>query len=123
MKFEKGCEILWQDKKRYWGMPISFTRYYLVRKPGEWLKLFSHEGFFSALVDEVNLYRCYDVQLTLSFSDKLFKTGTLIIKANDDSSPTIKIKSIKEPYKMREMFSTLIEQERKARGVGVREFQ
>lgn len=123
MKFGKDCEILWQDRKHHMGMPISVTRYYLVRKPGEWVKLFSHEGFFSALVDEVNIYRCLDVQLNLSFFDKLFKTGTLVIRANDDTSPIIKIKNIKEPYKIRDMFSSLIESERKAKGVGVREFQ
>ncbi len=123
MKFEKGCEILWQDKKRYFGLPISFTRYYLVRKPGEWLKFFSHEGVFSALIDEVNIYRCFDVQMTMTLSDKIFKTGTITMKANDDSNPVITIKSVKEPYKFRSLLSSLIEQERKARGIGVTEFQ
>ena len=32
MKFDKDCEIIWHDRKRYWGMPISFTRYYIVKK-------------------------------------------------------------------------------------------
>ena len=123
MKFSKDCEIIWQDKKRYFGLPISFTRYYIVRKPGEWMKLFSDEGFFSSQVEEVNIYRCFDVQMKMSFSERLFKTGTVIVKAKDDSSPVTRIKSVKEPYKLRALISSLIEEQRKEVGVGVREFQ
>lgn len=122
MKFDKDCEILWQDRKRYFGIPMSFTRYYLVRKKDEWLKFFSHEGLLSALVDEVNIYRCYDVQLTLTFSDRLFKTGTVTMKANDDTSPVINIKNVKNPYELRNLLSSLIEEERKAKKIGIREF-
>ena len=123
MTFDKNSEILWKDRRRYFGMPISFTRYYLVKKEGEWLKFFSHEGLISALVDEVNIYRCYDVQLKLTLWDKLFKTGTITMKTNDDSTPVIRIKHIKEPYKIRDLLSSFIEKERKAKGIGVRELQ
>ena len=37
MKFDKGCEILWKDRKRHLGLPISFYRYYIVKKEGEWV--------------------------------------------------------------------------------------
>lgn len=123
MRFDKDCEVIWHDRRRYLGMPISFTRYYLVRKPGEWLKFFSHEGLVSALVDEVNIYRCYDVQLKLSLADKIFQTGTITMKTNDDSTPVISIKHVKDPYKVRDILSSLIEKERAAKGIGIREFQ
>lgn len=122
MKFRKNCEIIWKDKKRIWGMPISFTRYYIVKKPDEWVKLFSDVGFLSSTVEEANIYRCYDVKLTVTLMDKIFKTGTLIVKANDDSTPEIYIRHIKNAYKVRDLISSLIEQERAKKKVGITEF-
>lgn len=31
-KLDKDVEILWQDKIRHFGMPISFTKYILAKK-------------------------------------------------------------------------------------------
>lgn len=123
MKFDKDCKVLWKDKKRYFGMPISFTRYYIVQKDGEWLKFFSDIGFLSSLIDEVNIYRCYDVSLKQSLFERMFGTGTILVKANDDSTPNMYIRSVKNPYKVRDMISSLIEQERAKRKVGITEFQ
>lgn len=123
MKFDKDCEVLWKDRKRYFGLPISFTRYYIVKKEGEWVKLFSHKGFLSSVIDEVNLYRCYDVTLHISLADRIFKTGTVSVKANDDSTPDISIKNVANPYKVRDLMSGLIEVERKKKKIGITEFQ
>ena len=123
MKFEPECKVLWHDRRRYFGKPISFTRYYLVEKEGEWMKFFSHEGLLSALIDEVNIYRCFDVQMKQTFWDRVFRTGTIIMKANDDSSPEIRIKHIKDPMKVRDLLSSLIEKERDNKKVGITEFR
>lgn len=61
--------------------------------------------------------------MKMSFWDKLFKTGTVTMKTNDDSSPEIRIKHIKEPYKVRDLLSGLIEKERKEKHIGIRELQ
>ena len=123
MKFDKSCEVLWQDRKRHLGMPISFYRYYIVKKEGEWVKFFRHKGFLSAIIDEINVYRCYDVTLKISLVDRIFKTGTVEICSNDSSAPIFHLRHIKNPYKVRDLVSSLIELERKKRNIGITEFQ
>ena len=94
-----------------------------MKKEGQWVKSFRHKGFFNSIIDEVNIYRCFDVTLFQSLSDKIFKTGTLEINANDESSPTFHMRHIANPYKVRDLVSSLIEIERKKRHVGITEFQ
>lgn len=123
MKFDKSCEIIWHDRKRHLGLPISFTRYYLVKKEGEWVKLFRDKGFFSSVIDEVNLYRCFDLTLVMSLADKIFKTGSIDITTNDESTPTFWLAHIANPYKVRDLISSMIEIERKKKRIGITEFQ
>ena len=47
---------IWQDRKRYLGMPLSFTRYAMSED-----RLFTSEGFLSIKDDEVLLYRVRDI--------------------------------------------------------------
>ena len=42
--FGMDTKILWKDRKRILGMPISFTRYNIVKKEGSWAKLFITAG-------------------------------------------------------------------------------
>jgi len=123
MKFDKDCEVIWHDRKRHFGLPISFYRYYIVKKEGEWVKFFRHKGFLSAVIDEINIYRCYDVSMHLSLADKIFKTGTIRISSNDATAPQFHLRHIANPYKVRDLVSSLIEIERKKRHIGITEFQ
>ena len=123
MKFDKSCEVIWRDRKRHLGLPISFYRYYIVKKEGEWVKFFRHKGFLSAIIDDINVYRCYDVTLFVSFADKIFGTGTIEISSNDAHAPIFHMRHIKNPYKVRDLISNLIEIESKKKNVGITEFQ
>ncbi len=123
MRFPKGTKVLWQDRKRHLGLPWSFYRYYLVEKEGEWIKLFRHKGFLTAIIDEINVYRCFDLTLQLSLADKIFKTGTIEIFSNDAKAPCFHLRHIAKPYEVRDMLSSLIEAERKKRHVGITELQ
>ena len=44
-------EYLWKDRKRFLGLPLSFTRYRLSED-----RLFCETGFFKIKSDEVLLY-------------------------------------------------------------------
>lgn len=123
MKFDKDCEVIWRDRKRHLGLPISFYRYYIVKKEGEWVKFFRHKGFLTAIIDEINVYRCYDVSLKISLADKIFGTGTIQISSNDASAPKFHMRHITNPYKVRDLVSSLIEIERKKKHIGITEFQ
>ena len=105
------------------GMPLSFTRYYIVKKDNEWVKLFRHKGLLSSVIDEVNLYRCFDLTLHASLADKIFGTGTIKVESNDSAMPDFYLMHIANPYKIRDLLSNLIEIERKKRRVGITEFQ
>lgn len=123
MKFEKGAKVLWHDRKRHLGLPLSFYRYYLVEKEGQWVKFFRHKGFLSAIIDEINVYRCYDISLQQTLFDKIFNTGTIEILSNDGRSPKFHLRHIKNPYQVRDRLSSIIEVERTKHQVGVTELQ
>lgn len=123
MKFDEDCEVIWHDRKRFLGMPLSFTRYYLVKKDNEWIKIFRDKGLLSSIIDEVNVYRCFDLRLHASLMDKIVGTGSVHIDSNDSAMPEFGLMHIKNPYKVRDLLSSLIEIERKKRRVGITEFQ
>lgn len=120
-QFGEGSKILWHDRKRWCGMPLSFTRYYLVESE-DWLKLYSSIGFLSIRGEEVNLYRVYDISIRATLSNRIFGTGTLILHCSSNSSDEVHLIRIKNPYKVRAMLSELIEQERAKRGNRISEF-
>ncbi len=123
MRFEKGAEIVWQDRKRHFGLPWSFYRYYLVQKEGEWVKLFRHKGFLSAIIHETNVYRCNDISMHRSLIDLIFRTGTIEIMTDDADTPVFHLRHIAHPYEVRDLLSNTIEIERKKRGVSLTEIR
>ena len=121
-RFGENTKILWKDRKRWCGMPLSFTRYYLVEKPGSWLKLFSSIGFFSTAEEEVNVFRIFDISVYQSLSNKIFGTGTITLHVNDESCDKIELTRVKNPHQVRAMIADLVERERRAKGFRVSEF-
>lgn len=121
-KYGEGAELVWKDRKRFMGMPLSFTRYHLVRKPGNWFKLFLNVGFLYSTIDEVNLYRICDITFHQSLMGKIFNTGNVTLISNDETLPRLVLKNIKNPYRVRDMISTYVEQERKIHNVRLTEF-
>lgn len=122
-KYGEGAELVWKDRKRWCGMPLSFTRYFLIEKPGSWFKIFSDIGFTYSSIEEVNLYRIYDISLRQSLIGKIFNTGTVVLFSNDERCPRFVLKNIKDPFKVRDMFSNLVEEQRKLNNVHITEFQ
>lgn len=123
-KFGPNAELVWKDRRRHWGLPWSFTRYRLVKaKDNSWCKMFSEIGLLFTNFDEINLYRIKDIALDQTLGDKIFNTGTITLYSNDSVAPVFKLLHIAEPYKVRTMLSSMIEEQRKIHGVKVTEFQ
>ena len=120
--FGEGAKILWKDRKRWCGLPWSFTRYYLVENKGGWLKLFSSIGFLSTYVEELNLYRITDISVVQTLSNKIWGTGTIVLHCDVDSSEEVKLIRVNNPLKVRAMLADLIEQERVKKGHRISEF-
>lgn len=113
--------VTWKDRKRVLGMPITFTRYFLVEDP-DWTKLFVKTGLLFTREEEVNLYRIYDLSLTQSLGEKIFGVGTIVLYSKDESTPTLVIRHIKNPTYVRNLLADKIEEEKVKRGFRVAEF-
>lgn len=114
-KFGEDATVLWKDRKRYFGMPISFTRYFLVEKEGQWLKLFCETGFLSSHIEEIQLYRIEDFQVNRTLGDKIFGVGSIIIKSTDKSAPVFKIIRVAKPFEVYDKLTELVARDRKDR--------
>ena len=49
--FGPDVQLIWKDRKRFCGLPLSFTRYYLIRKPVTCVKLIKDVGFFTSQIE------------------------------------------------------------------------
>jgi len=108
--------ILWKDRKRILGMPISFTRYSV-----DGSRLYCKVGFFTTTTDELMLYRILDIKLRRTLWQKLFGVGTITLYSADQSHREQELKNIKKPDSVRKFLSKLIEQERMEKGITGRE--
>ena len=100
-----NIEYIWKDKKRYFGMPISFTRYALSKD-----RLFLSEGFLSIKDDEILLYRVRDIDTNRSLWQRLFGVGTVVVMSSDKSMPNLVLKNIKDPVTVKELIHEQVEE-------------
>ena len=110
-------EILWKDRKRFLGMPISFTRYEVTEE-----RFILRQGFFKTTTDEILVYRIMDIRLVRTLGQKIFGVGTVTLISTDKSSPTLELKNIKRPDDVRRFLSKQIEKQRVAKGISRNEF-
>ena len=113
---ENTNEILWEDRKRILGMPISFTKYSLAKD-----RIFIDTGFFNLNEEEILLYRVLDISLKLSFWQRIFKVGSVIVKSSDQSTPILEIRNVKKPKEVKELIYKYSEEMKMARRIRVGE--
>ena len=101
----KGNEYFWKDRKRYLGLPLSFTRYALSDD-----RLFLSVGFFSVKDDDILLYRVRDISVRRTLWQRLFGVGTITIQSSDKTHPSLELKSIKDPMRVKELLHDLVEE-------------
>ena len=75
-----GVELIWKDRKRYLGMPLSFTRYALSED-----RLFLSVGF-------------------------RFGVGTVTVVSSDKTMPTLQMKNIRNPVAVKELLHNRVEE-------------
>lgn len=98
-------EILWKDRKRYLGLPLSFTRYSLTPD-----RLFLSVGFLNVKDDEVLLYRVRDISTSRSLGQRIFGVGTVTIISSDKTMPNMVLKNIKHPIQVKELIHDQVEE-------------
>lgn len=109
---DRKDSMLWRDKKRYFGMPVSLTSYSLSND-----RLFRETGFLNRTYEEVLLYRIRDISLKRSCAQMIFGVGTIIIHSSDKSSSTLEIQNIKAPRQVKELIHELVEDAKTRRRV------
>ena len=98
-------EFLWKDRKRYFGLPLSFTRYCLSED-----RLFVSEGFLNIKDDEILLYRVRDIDTRRSLWQRLFGVGTVTVISTDKTMPALVLKNIKDPVFVKELIHRQVEE-------------
>ena len=98
-------EILWKDRRRRFGLPLSFTRYRLTED-----RLFCEKGFFNITEEEILLYRIRDIELKLTLGQRIFGCGSVFIHSSDKTQPTLELKNIKTPREVKELISDKVEE-------------
>lgn len=119
----RDVEVLWKDTKRILGMPLSFTNYAIISKPGQWVKIVEESGVLSTHVEEVMAYRVDDVSVYQSFFGKLFGVGTVEIYCKDASTDVLVLKNVKRPYEVKSLLTDVVERERGSRNIHYSEVQ
>ena len=107
MKKEE-IKYIWCDRKRtLFGLPLSFTKYFLTES-----KLITRKGFLNLEEDEFELYKVTDKKLSLPLGQWIFGCGTIIIHVKDIDTPVKEIKSVKKPREVLEFLDKQIDIQR-----------
>lgn len=100
-----SIEQLWHDRKRYFGLPLSFTRYSLSED-----RLFTSVGFLNIKDDEILLYRVRDIDTSRSLWQRIFGVGTVTVMSSDKTMPTLVLQNIKDPIFVKELIHKQVEE-------------
>lgn len=112
----KGEQYIWTDRKRFLGMPLSFTRYAISED-----RLFLSVGFLTIKDEEILLYRVRDISASRSLWQRLFGVGTIVVASSDKSTPVLTIKNVKDPMAVKELLHRQVEQVKRNRRMRVGE--
>ena len=109
-------EYIWKDRKRYLGMPLSFTRYAMSED-----RLFTSVGFLNIKDDEILLYRVRDIDTKRTLGQRLLGVGTVTVMSSDKTTPVMVLKNIKHPVDVKEMIHQQVEEMKLKRRVRIGE--
>lgn len=103
-------DTIWADRKRHFGLPISFTKYSLSED-----RLFRETGLLNLNEEEVLLYRVRDVSLSRSLWQRIFGVGTITVHSSDKTSPTLEVINVKDSKFVKELIFTNVEKAKEER--------
>ena len=101
----RGDKYIWKDRKRFWGMPLSFTRYAMSED-----RLFLSVGCLSIRDEEILLYRIRDISSRRGLWQRLCGVGTVTVVSSDKTMPTLVLKNIKNPLDFKELLHSQVEE-------------
>ena len=105
-----SIQYIWKDRKRIFGLPITFTRYRLSED-----RLFCEKGFLNIRQDEVLLSRVRYLQLHLSLFQRIFGVGTICVVSSDKSAPHLDLVNVRNPREVKELIHRSVESAKDSR--------
>lgn len=111
-----AMDYIWKDRKRFLGMPITFTQYSMSED-----RLFLETGLFNTRQEEILLYRVRDISLRISLGQRLFGVGSVIVQSSDKSLPVLELRNIRSPREVKETLHQQVEEMKLARRMRVGE--
>lgn len=105
-------EYIWKDRKRYLGMPLSFTHYALSED-----RIFLSEGFLNIRDEEILLYRVRDIETKRTLGQRILGVGTVTVSSADKTMPILVMKNIKDPVGVKELLHKQVEEQKIRRKV------
>lgn len=117
MEFHGRNDVIWHDRKRHFGLPLSFTVYYITDD-----RLFVETGLFTTRVESILLYRIRDISLERNLLQKLFGVGSVKTVSSDKTTPDLVLKNIKNAAQVSELLHENVEEMKLKRRMRVSEF-
>ena len=106
----------WQDRARWLGLPVLFTRYWLS---GE--TIYRRRGLLFVTEDRLPLYRVLDIRVQKSLFERLLGLGSVILYAADVTDRELVLRSIKRPDDVAELIQDRVNELRRVYNVRGRE--
>ena len=100
----ESIQYLWKDRKRFLGMPITFTKYSVSEN-----RIFREKGLLNLKEEEVLLYRVRDMDLRRSLGQRIFGVGTVCIHSSDKTTPVLQLENVKDPKAVKELIYRQVE--------------
>ena len=97
-------KLIWSDRKRYFGLPLSFTKYAISED-----RLFQTTGLLNLKFEEILLYRVRDLSLSCSFGQRIFGVGSITVTSSDKTRPVLVIHNVKNPAAVKELIHEQVE--------------
>lgn len=109
-------EMIWQDRKRFLGMPITFTKYSMSED-----RLFVKRGLLNLNQEEILLYRVRDISLKRSLGQRIFGVGSVVVFSSDQTTPSLELRNIKNSEDVKELLHEQVEEMKLQRRVRIGE--
>lgn len=109
-------EMIWQDRKRFMGLPITFTKYGMSED-----RLFVRKGFLNLTSDEILLYRVRDISLRRSLGQRIFGVGSVLVYSSDQTTPALELRNIRNSEGVKEILHQQVEKMKIQRRVRIGE--
>ena len=98
--------VVWYDRKHYYGFPVSSVRYEISED-----RLFYSTGILNQKYEQLQLYLIRDLSVTRTLGQRLCGVGNVIVTTVEGE--IITLENIRAPYHVKELIYSYMEQEKR----------